>query len=558
MRRSNTQVTLSTIFFVYLACFLGIFIYNLIDIFLFKGNDIIEIFRLGIAWDKTLSLYLNHFLAIHTAAVVILYSVFFKPDMVKSAVEQFSKLVSSAVITFIVLAIIYLFLIIITVPSVNYSLQSKTNLNDSAVFFLKTANESYKNEDYKNAYKFYDLYLRIDNNNREVNTLRQEADDNISNEKPGTTEDIENTGEEPFLLLNKARNFFNGNDFASAHYYANLVLELEPENTAARILADEAYELLYTYKPSDPNPDNYTYKEESYSFYELKVKGYSALQSENYIEAFEIFEILSQTVPSNTEIAVFLEESRAGLNSMAFFYDEIEEINSLPNSKNIIFINSGSSSKEIILIGQLFYVGTDVYFKNVEIIRLNEAGSVISSTFSEYGKITNNYINLNYIKEGEEITFDPAKIIMLNIDPVLLPNFSAGKNTIETISLNNLFSAMELYDNAGYNKKDIELAFLIKIVHPCLFLILSLLCISIGWAYRARYLDRPPLVTYLIMPVTPLVNAIIISLIIYFHKILLGYILATAGFAIALIALIIMEFVLFIISLLILSGQRME
>ena len=149
-------------------------------------------------------------------------------------------------------------------------------------------------------------------------------------------------------------------------------------------------------------------------------------------------------------------------------------------------------------------------------------------------------------------------MILLSIDPNLLPNFSAGKNTIEKISLNDLFAVMDLYDSAGYNRHDIELAFLLKIVKTCLFMILSLLCISIGWAYRARYLGRPPLITYLIMPVTPFINAVLISLFIYFHRIMLGFLLVTAGFTVALFALVALEFVLFIISLLVLSGQRME
>lgn len=560
MRNNNTQTTLSTIIIIYFVCFIGILIFNLADTFIFKGNEIIGVFRFGMAWDRTLVIYLENILAIHTAAVIILYSVFFKPDLIKNTTEQFSALISSSIITFIILAIVYLLLTIIAVPVVKYSLQSKINLNDSALYFLETGKESYENEDYKTAFKFFELYLRIDNNNKEINLLRQNSEDKISITEAKITETIENKNaeEEPFILLNKARNFFNAGDYASAHYYANLILKFEPENTAAMILADEALELLYINKPVNTNVINYTYKEETFSFYELKVKGYTALQAENYIESFEIFSILSEAEPENNEIKRFLEESREGLKTIAFFYNEIEDINSLPSSKNIIFLNNNENTKEIILIGQLFNVGSDIYLKNIEIILLDDTGNIISSNFSEYGKITNNYINLNYIKENEEIYFDPEKMIQLNIDPGLLPDFSAGKNAIEKISLNDLFTVMDLYDEAGYNKHDIELAFLMKIVQPCLFLILSLLCISIGWSYRARYLSSPPVITYLIMPVTPFVNAIIISLIIYFHKIILGYLLVTAGFFIALIALIIMEFILFIISIITLSGQRIE
>jgi tetratricopeptide (TPR) repeat protein len=565
MRSNNTQKVLSTLLIVYIVSFIGLLVYNLLDIHLYKNKEIIEIFRFGIALEKSLVLYLDYFLAIHTAAIIILYSVFYKPDVVKNTTEQFGSFISSSIITFIILSIIYLFLIIAFAPSVKYSLQGKININNTAVFFLDTANESFERENYESALKYYDLYLTIDGNNREINTLRQLADDKIFRRETDSTsseitetEEMEEDNIEPFVLLNKARNFFDSKDYASAHYYADLSLKLDPDNNAASILSDLALELLYSYKPVNPNPDSYIFREKTYSFHELKVMGYTALQTPNFIEAFQIFKILAESSPENLEIINFYQESMEGLKTITFFYNEIEEINALPSINNIIFINHNEDIREMILIGQMFHIGTQVYFKNIEIIRLNNSGNITASMFSEYGKFINNYINLNYIKENEEIIFDENKMIELYIDINLLPYFSIEKDTISTISLNNLFSVKDLYDEAGYSKKDVELAFLIKIIHPCLFLILSLLCISIGWSYRARYLGRPPVITFLIMPVTPFVNAIIISLIIYFHRILLGFILATAGFVIALLALIIIEFVLFIISLLILSGQRME
>ncbi len=567
MNKSNTQKVLYTLLVVYILSLVALFIFNLIDINLFKNDEIIEIFRIGIALDKALDFYLENFIAIHTAGIIILYSIFFKPEIMKTTVDRFSKLISSSIITFSVLSLIYLILIILIAPSVKSSLQGKINLNNTAVFFLNTAQENYEKENYEQAVKYFDLYLSIDNNNRDIHTIKQfteekigkpvVVDNTISEDKEVTEVDIEETAES-FALLNKAKDFFEQKDYASAHYYAKIVYDLNPGNNAAKILLEEALAQLYTFKPADSNPEYYLYKDEDYSLYELKVKGYSALQSENYIEAYLIFEILTEASPDNKEINDFFIKSREGLKTFSFFYSEIEEINTMPDINNIIFLNNHEDTKEIILIGHMYHIGPQIYFKNIDVIRLNNAGNIIFSIFSEYGKYINNFINLNYIKEDDQIVFDEDKMIELNININLLPYFSIEKNTINTINLNDLFSVRDLYDDAGYNKKNIELEFFIKIIHPCLFLILSLLSISIGWAYRARYLGRPPIITYIIMPIMPFVNAIIISLIIYFHKILIGYILVTSGFIITLISLIIIEFILFVIALIILSGQRME
>ena len=97
--------------------------------------------------------------------------------------------------------------------------------------------------------------------------------------------------------------------------------------------------------------------------------------------------------------------------------------------------------------------------------------------------------------------------------------------------------------------------FLMRILNPFLFLVVSLLAVSMGWANRARYLGRPPLLTYVMIPVLPFLVSNVIDLLVHAHRILLGFIFVTLSFTVALVLLIALQAVLLVISLLVLAGQ---
>ena len=95
---------------------------------------------------------------------------------------------------------------------------------------------------------------------------------------------------------------------------------------------------------------------------------------------------------------------------------------------------------------------------------------------------------------------------------------------------------------------------LMRLAHPLLFLVLSLLAVSFGWTYRARYLGRPPLITYILIPLLPFLASLVTTLVVHAHRILLGFFLIALGFTSALALLIVMEGIFLTLSLVLLAG----
>ena len=94
-----------------------------------------------------------------------------------------------------------------------------------------------------------------------------------------------------------------------------------------------------------------------------------------------------------------------------------------------------------------------------------------------------------------------------------------------------------------------------KLVMPFAFLILSLLALPFGWAFRARSGAAPSGFAVLLVPLVPIVLSVLTMLYVYAHRVLLGFAVLAFGFTAALVLGAILQFVLLATALVILAGQ---
>jgi hypothetical protein len=94
-----------------------------------------------------------------------------------------------------------------------------------------------------------------------------------------------------------------------------------------------------------------------------------------------------------------------------------------------------------------------------------------------------------------------------------------------------------------------------KAVMPFLFLTLSFLAVSLGWALRARYLGRAPARVVILVPLIPAAVSLACLLWVHAHRVLLGFVVLTFGFTPALVVLAALEAVVLAISVILLAGQ---
>jgi hypothetical protein len=105
----------------------------------------------------------------------------------------------------------------------------------------------------------------------------------------------------------------------------------------------------------------------------------------------------------------------------------------------------------------------------------------------------------------------------------------------------------------GEETLSIELA--MRILMPFAFLILSFFAVSFGWALRARYLGRPPLLAIIFLPLVPVAAALTSLMYVHAHRVILGFAVLAGGLPAALLVCAGLQLALLAAALGLLAGQ---
>lgn len=102
-----------------------------------------------------------------------------------------------------------------------------------------------------------------------------------------------------------------------AHYLAKRSAEMYPKRPEVTRLVEETWAML------ERTPRSAESKEAE-AFYRRKLEGYARFQERDFLAAYSIFVELEARDPSDRDVPVYLEESAAGLETVAFFVEEAE------------------------------------------------------------------------------------------------------------------------------------------------------------------------------------------------------------------------------------------
>ncbi len=546
----------------------------------------------GLRWG--IALFLEHLIAIHVSAILIAYSLFFSTQTSSAAGgawQPFYGLVTGALATLIFLTAIYTFLALSISPLVHRGLDETRTLSRFAGDIIEKAEKLEEANQTAPAIRQYNLYLSIDTQNETVKKHRTELMVELAQSRAKVGKDRETPPliepeheRDAEAYLDKARDFFETEDFLSAYYYAGLAAELDKSSLTAEPLKAEIWKRIVSTQTSRADA-------EATKHFENKLAGHNALVKKDFVTAYYTFRELNRTYPQDPEIADFLQKSLEGLRETVFFLDDVEKNLILPGMSNIVFMNSiTEQEREIVRIGRVVSSPEGWFFRDIEAVRFDDRGIIKYHLRAPYGKLISGHISLKCRDrhDREERDYLPeyavgnagemGGFLLLSVDVRFLPYLNpeagdtasrdtasrdtASRDTASRgtarMGISELFNAGQLYDQAGYDRRGAEIEILMRLLNPFLFLVLSLLAISLGWAYRARYLSRPPIVTYLLVPGLPFLLSYIVALFRQAHRVILGYLLISTGFEAALTVLIVSELVLMVIGLLMLAGQRTD
>lgn len=513
MKRVNSRVLLT----LFLLGFLALAGYGIISAYI--EETVLPGFRFGYGVVRGLSLLIAYLIPLQAGGLSISYSLFNRPE----AGSSFSDLLSRTFFLIIILTAGYTFLSLTIQPLLARHMAIRESQTLYTREILQEARAAEEEGRLREALVYYDLYLAMNSRREDVRKQRELVQESVlmlasSTDMSSPAEQSSMERQNPQTvssgpgvreLLVKAGEFFEEEDYFSAHYYASLASEIEKNNRSAQILKEETWKKLNGFEPDNSS-------KEAASLFESKLRGYRALQAGEFLSAYYLFEELRRKFPRDSEIAEFGDAAERALETVAFFKDEVQNLLVLPGSDNILYMTAGDDTWEIVSIDRMVETAKGTYFLGVEVLGFDGTGDILYHYRAPFGKLLEGVISVNSRDRNDrQASYLPeyrvgrpeesVPVIPLRIKHSQLSLFTLKGASGPARGLFELWTGRELLEQAGYDPNAAGMEILVRLTDPFLFLILSLAAVAFGWVHRARYTDRVPFLLYLLAAALPLV-----------------------------------------------------
>ena len=309
--------------------------------------------------------------------------------------------------------------------------------------------------------------------------------------------------------------------FFDAHWFATVGGRLSrpnsPETTRANQIAGRAWSGVNSTDPDLLAPTSA--QSEAHRIFRIKVDAYNALYSGDWITAYYTFLGLRDLTPDDPDIPRLLSLSENGLKEIAFFLDEME-MSSGRVLNSAVFSLPLDAGRLVMRVYSLSAFSDSAYGMEMDLIAFDERGQILWSLYAPYVKflpsivysrpsvliymraLDRNDISIRWepiilnVSTEHSFNYDRTEFVLpVSWDNfILLSNVNRGISHLSPIELNA--AAMNLA-NYGYPPELFMTELLQRFIRPVFFLPLGILCISIGWRYRAlkkpRYMAVPML-----------------------------------------------------------------
>jgi hypothetical protein len=309
-----------------------------------------------------------------------------------------------------------------------------------------------------------------------------------------------------------------------AHWLATLGERLARagglERTKATQLAARAWNQIESQQPN-------SIERSVSSIYRLKLSGYEAMVSGDWIRAYYIFkELLAQT-PNDPDAEKFFAASEKGTKEVAFFIDEMEITlgNTLTNTLFSLPGGSAGQGRSVMRVASLSATPDCAYGTGIEYMVFDFNANLLLSLQAPYVKFLP--ITLNdqpkvvvlmrtldrndrskrwepiWNAENKTVYAPETAQITLDVDYETFLMLSEMRQGIPSMYIDALFAASGIAGEMGYIPEVFEAEFLNRLGACLFFLPMAVFSIVIGWRLRAKTRSRYFLV--LSLPVLPLV-----------------------------------------------------
>ncbi|MFW5742304.1 MAG: hypothetical protein ACOC2D_03435 [Spirochaetota bacterium] len=429
----------------------------------------------------------------------------------RSTFDRFGR--SIALLLFLTLSFAAAYLV--GYPAAASRVESLEFASTLATELRRSAAEARSNQNYTKALSDLDQYLALVGESEEVEEtliqVRDEARADAMRVESGRDEQRFAIPESASAaeLVDRASAALQEEDFSTAHYMATLARALEPGNDESARIASESLGRLESLAPDDEESGEY-------ELFQAKQAAKAALTRGDTVDAYYRFVDLAGQYPRDVDVERYLRTAEEQVRSMAVFRDEVESAMGMPGAPDLVFVNrSGPDFVELLAVGKLVRTASGVYGQRIELVRIVPDGGRSLHVSSEYGKLTNGHFLVNVIdRESPALGMGPTVHAgsppaelehLIEVEPSaqelwLLGSVSRDPSTASMTALSRTVSVLDAY---GLVPEPVEVEFLMRLVAPFTFLVLSLLLMGFGWRYRSRYLHLPPVPTLVLVPLAP-------------------------------------------------------
>jgi len=531
---------------------------------------------------------INLFPAIAFSALVIPFGIASLEDRYQSFSELFFKHLVASVIAAIIAAVIYGLIFFLVFPMVKNYEENLIYSGDMYKLAKKRAQECKDSGDWEKAYQFLDICDHVWYNSPELKAFKEEVTINLhldvaeKNEEKNRARaalaadyhfsDIVPLSEDQKPVdaaqaITMSRTAFNERRYFDAHWLANLGTRLAARgsveaNNASR-LASEAWNMISSLAPNAK-------EERLFQLYNLKLSGYQAMASGEWIRAFYIFQELLTYTPDDPDAKNFIAVSEKSAKQVAFFIEEME-LSLGENLNGAVFSIPGTDGRAVMRFNSLTSTDDVAYGAGFEYMEFDSNMTPKTSVVSQYAKLTPftldgkpqvyvlthalDRFDKNNDFKGEWLIGNPvAGGIFLNISYEDLLVITDVRRGLTNLSINELFTAAEKLGNYGYISQIFQAEILNRLGCVLYFLPMAIFIIVIAWRYRTKGKARYLFV--LLLPVLPIVFHGFVFLYRSVINTLGIWLVLSFGFATALFIFIAAMAVILFISLVSLASQH--
>jgi hypothetical protein len=574
------------IFFIYV--FVSV-IFIMVFRFIYPGSDTpLWIYSRTWRFLKGFQEVFDWFPALAFSALVVPFGFVSEEEEFQSFSDIFFKRLINSVLIAISAAVLYGLIFFLLLPMLKNKEEDLLYKGEMYQLAKTYAQERKSTGDWYEVSRFLAVCDIIWPGNMELNDLRAEVEVNLSKQR--SEENLEKeraraallrewrnadvstfSGSQPLnavQAISMSTEAFEEQRYFDAHWLATLAGRLavagSPEASNAARIASASWNLIASQEPNQM-------ERRMYDIYHLKLSGYQAMNTGDWIRAFYIFQELLTITPDDPDASNFFAASERGAKEYAFFLDEMELSIGEILTGAVFSLLTENDGRVVVRFHRLT-TSTDVaYGIGFEYMSFDEDARPVASTVSRYAKILPFTLNNNQQvlvlthaldRDNEKNNFDsewllgnktPGGIILdVSYDDLLL--LSYVRYGLPNLQINELFLASDKLNDKGYVGQIFQAEILNRLGCVLFFLPVAIIVITIGWRFRVK--TKPRYFFVLMLPVLPVVfhgfvfmyrsiiNTLGIWLVLSF-----GFVPALAGF------IVVLAFSMFI-SLITLAAQH--